>query len=328
MDLPQPAAAPDAGSAPPAAGVPVAATDPAVSSETVAGAGGDRLWTPWRMRYVGGGASEPGCLFCNRLAADDDVRSLILHRGERVFAIANLFPYNTGHLMIVPNAHVPGPEDADPAALAEGATLLATALRALRRALGCDGFNVGINVGAVAGAGVAEHLHQHVVPRWEGDANFMPVLASTMVLPELIPITYAKVRAEFARETGAAPAAVVVVLGADDGRVLMETRDGVVRLPVAVAGDGEALWRVATRWAGDLAGAPAVPAGWAGAGRAAPGEAVALAVRVEAGGEPIPGCHWLLVSEATDPAGGPDAAVVRRALAHLAPAVAAPPPNG
>ena len=94
------------------------------------------------MRYVGGGAGEEGCIFCNRLAQNDDVAALILHRGERAFVIMNLFPYNTGHVMIVPNEHVPGPEETEPETLAEMATLLRPVLRALRRVLGCDGFNV------------------------------------------------------------------------------------------------------------------------------------------------------------------------------------------
>ena len=138
------------------------------------------------MRYVGGQAGEEGCLFCNRRAGGDDVRALVLHRGERAFVIMNLFPYNTGHLMLVPNGHVASPEAAEPAALTELATLLPPALRALRRVLGCDGFNVGLNVGAVAGAGVADHLHQHVVPRWPGDQNFMPIIGRTKTLPELL----------------------------------------------------------------------------------------------------------------------------------------------
>src|SRR5690606_12213301 len=120
----------------------------------------------------------------------------IVHRGESAFLIMNLFPYNTGHLMIVPNEHVASPEAASEAAIQGMAALLPPTLRALRRVLTCDGFNVGFNIGDVAGAGVAGHLHQHIVPRWKGDANFMPILASTMVLPELIPVTYAKVRAE------------------------------------------------------------------------------------------------------------------------------------
>src|SRR5215213_2026094 len=164
----------------------------------VPSSGREWLWTPWRMRYVAGVDREEGCIFCNRLAEEDDVQSLILHRGERAFVIMNLYPYNTGHLMIVPNAHVASPEDADPDVMREMAELRGPVLRALRRALFPDGFNLGLNVGAPAGAGVADHLHEHVVPRWQGDANFMPILAATTVMPELIPVTYAKLRAELA----------------------------------------------------------------------------------------------------------------------------------
>ncbi|MGH2614261.1 MAG: HIT family protein, partial [Thermomicrobiales bacterium] len=147
------------------------------------GANLERLWTPWRMPYVAGGVRESGCIFCNRLTENDDVRTLILHRADRAFVIMNLYPYNTGHVMIVPNAHVASPEDADPELLAQMAALRGPVLRTLRRALSPEGFNLGLNVGAVAGAGVTGHLHEHVVPRWQGDANFMPILASTMVLP-------------------------------------------------------------------------------------------------------------------------------------------------
>ena len=157
------------------------------------------------MRYVGGGVKEDGCVFCNRLAADDDVATLILHRGERAFVILNRYPYNTAHLMLLPNVHVASPEETPAGALIELALLLRPTLRALRRALTCHGFNIGVNVGSMAGAGIAEHLHQHVVPRWTGDASFMPVIASTMVMPELLPVTYAKVRAELERELTAAP---------------------------------------------------------------------------------------------------------------------------
>lgn len=150
-----------------------------------------RLWAPWRMRYVAGGQREDGCIFCNRLAENDDVRTLILHRGERAFVIMNLFPYNTGHVMIVPNAHVASPEDADAEMLAEMAALRGPVLRALRRALAPEGFNLGLNVGAVAGAGVSDHLHEHVVPRWGGDANFIAVLAQTKVIPQLLAETRA-----------------------------------------------------------------------------------------------------------------------------------------
>lgn len=222
-----------------------------------------RLWTPWRMRYVGGGAAEAGCVFCRSLEAEDDVRSLILHRGRQAFAIMNLYPYNTGHLMLVPNEHAASPEGTDPAGLVEMATLLPPTLRALRRVLGCDGFNLGLNVGAVAGAGVADHLHEHVVPRWRGDANFMPILASTMVLPELIPVTYAKCRAELGRELGGSNVVACVVL-ADGGDDVMAVPDGDAwLLPRAAAAADEALWRAARRAVGAAVG-EAELVGWAG----------------------------------------------------------------
>ena len=276
------------------------------------------------MRYVGGGAAEDGCLFCRRLAAADDVRSLILHRGERAFVIMNLFPYNTGHLMLVPNGHVASPEEADPAVLAELATLLPPALRALRRVLSCDGFNVGLNVGAVAGAGVADHLHQHVVPRWQGDANFMPILASTMVLPELIPVTYAKSRAEFVRELSGANDAACVILADGDRRVLVEEREGHERLPVATAAPEEALWRAARRIVEALTDGGAEVAGWGGPARAV-ASGIALSWRVpDRDPEAVPTDRrrrWATIREAM--AAGPDAGVLADALANLAPAGAA-----
>jgi ATP adenylyltransferase len=241
--------------------------------------GSERLWTPWRMRYVGGGAAETGCLFCNRLASDDDVRSLLLYRDDHAFVIMNLFPYNTGHVMIVPNDHVATPEEAEEATLGAMGALLRPTLRGLRRVLNADGFNVGINVGAVAGAGVADHLHQHVVPRWQGDANFMPILASTMVLPELIPVTYAKLRAELGREfaslADSAVMVTVVVLSEDLGTVLLVENDGQPSLPSARAAPGESLWRAAGRLLTDK-GIDAALAGWAGPMRAATAEHPAL----------------------------------------------------
>ncbi len=210
---------------------------------------GRHLWTPWRMRYVGGGAREPGCVFCNRLAGTNDVASLIVHRDADVFIILNLYPYNTAHLMIVPNDHVASPETASESALARLGTLLAPVTRALRRVLGCHGFNVGINVGDVAGAGVAEHLHQHVVPRWTGDANFMPILAGTTVMPELLPVTYAKVRAEIQRElwddAGPERDTVRVLLTTESGAVLVETAAAGPRLPRVTVEPEVPLWRAA-----------------------------------------------------------------------------------
>ena len=225
----------------------------------------ERLWTPWRMRYVAGGTREAGCIFCNRLEAGDDVAALILHRGERAFAIMNLFPYNTGHVMVVPYAHLASPEDADRETLAEMTALRVHLLRALRRVLGPDGFNIGLNVGAVAGAGVADHFHEHVVPRWQGDANFMPILAATTVMPELIPVTYAKLRAELGIEQHQASQVRVAAVSHAGTSILVDA-DG--QLPSIAAAEGEPLWRTALRaverhgvpdaeivgWAEDLSG--------------------------------------------------------------------------
>ena len=158
----------------------------------------EKLWTPWRMGYVGG-PKGAGCIFCDKPAAGDDRANLILHRGAQTFVIMNLFPYNTGHLMIVPYAHVATLPALGAEALAEMAATLPWVTSLLGRVLRPDGFNVGLNIGAVAGAGVADHLHMHIVPRWTGDANFMPILANTTVMPELIPVTQAKLLAEIAR---------------------------------------------------------------------------------------------------------------------------------
>ena len=249
-----------------------AMSDPTESTnpETPAAGQGqqERLWTPWRMRYVGGGAKEEGCIFCNRLANADDAASLIVHREPDIFVIMNLFPYNTAHLMIVPTAHVESPETAPERALARLGTLLQPVTRALRRVLTCDGFNVGFNVGAVAGAGVAEHLHQHVVPRWTGDANFMPILAGTMVLPELIPASYAKVRAELRREMLPPDAPhrddVLVVATTNARDVLLQQDPSGLRLPRFRAGAERPLWRVALQGVSRVVG-EAELIGWGGA---------------------------------------------------------------
>ena len=154
----------------------------------------ERLWTPWRMGYVGG-PKAAGCIFCEKLAAGDDRANLILHRGAHAFVIMNLFPYNTGHVMIVPNAHAATLPALPPEAPAEMMALLPWMTVILSRVLRPDGFNVGLNIGAVAGAGVAEHLHMHVVPRWTGDTNFMAVLGDVKVLPEALGATWERLRA-------------------------------------------------------------------------------------------------------------------------------------
>ncbi|MCD6555311.1 MAG: HIT family hydrolase [Chloroflexi bacterium] len=153
-----------------------------------------RLWAPWRMRYLTG-EKEKGCIFCTRIAESRDRENYILYRGERGFLILNLYPYNNGHMMAVPYNHVASLEDLDTETLTELMLLVNKGLAALREAMSPQGFNVGVNIGEVAGAGVAGHVHIHVVPRWGGDTNFMPILADTRVVPELLDQTYERLRA-------------------------------------------------------------------------------------------------------------------------------------
>ena len=152
-----------------------------------------RLWTPHRMAYIKGEgkpASVDECPFCRapRLSDED---GLVLGRGERVYAVLNLYPYNSGHLMVVPYRHVADYTELSAEECAELASFTQRAMATIRRASNPQGFNIGMNQGAVAGAGIAAHLHQHVVPRWGGDTNFMPVVGHTKVLPQLLADTRA-----------------------------------------------------------------------------------------------------------------------------------------
>jgi ATP adenylyltransferase len=162
-------------------------------SDAVGDADGfDRIWTPHRMAYIHGEAKPTGdpndpavCPFCV-IPTKSDSDGLIVARGETVYAVLNLYPYNAGHLLVVPYRHVPDITDLD---LAESAELIAFTQRAVatvRSASAPHGFNLGVNLGAVAGAGIAAHLHQHVVPRWGGDTNFMPIVGRTRILPQLL----------------------------------------------------------------------------------------------------------------------------------------------
>jgi ATP adenylyltransferase len=160
------------------------------------------LSAPWRMRYLRDGTRTSDCIFCYKIEPGQDEANLVLWRGPSVFVMMNLYPYSTGHLMIAPYAHVSSPEDIAPSVMAELGTTIAPCMRALRRMLGCQGFNTGINTGAVAGAGVADHMHLHIVPRWGGDANFMPIIADTTVMPEALSVTYERIRPELVRELG------------------------------------------------------------------------------------------------------------------------------
>ncbi|MBX5475097.1 MAG: HIT domain-containing protein, partial [Thermoleophilia bacterium] len=143
----------------------------------------ERLWAPWRLEYVAHADEQEGCVFC-RAAAGDDVEQLVLYRGARAFALLNRFPYASGHLMVAPYRHGAGFDTLDDAEALEVHRLAVRAIAALRAVYAPEGFNVGWNLGRVAGAGVVDHGHVHVVPRWGGDTNFMPVLADVRVLPE------------------------------------------------------------------------------------------------------------------------------------------------
>ncbi len=278
--------------------------------------GTERLWTPWRMSYVGGGAKEEGCIFCNRLDRDSDIVSLILHRARHTFVIMNLYPYNTGHIMLVPIQHASDPAELPPETLSEMGTMLPVLTNALRRAFGCHGFNVGLNIGAIAGAGVEAHLHEHVVPRWQGDANFMPIIASTMTIPELIPVTYAKIRAELIREITNATSVRAILVDTTETRVLL--RNG--ELPTFTLANGQPIVKTI---------AESLPthlthvelAGWAGPDRAeAPEpENIALTFRARLDKETLP-APWTFEPIADLPEGA-GRHLAERALYQLAPAV-------
>ncbi len=142
------------------------------------------------MPYIEDTYHEDGCIFCNRLEVEDGPDNLILYRGALAFVILNRYPYTNGHLMVVPVVHQPSLEDLSPDEIAEVMALAQRSLAALRRSYGAGNFNLGINIGQAAGAGVAEHVHLHVVPRWAGDTNFMSSLAQTRVVPEALEATY------------------------------------------------------------------------------------------------------------------------------------------
>ena len=150
----------------------------------------DRLWTPWRFDYIRNADQAAGCVFCQILGENADAANLVLFRGGSAFALLNLFPYTSGHLLVVANRHISLLGDATATELAEIIELGRQCEIALAKEYQPQGYNMGFNLGRVAGAGVDHHLHMHVVPRWAGDTNFVSVVGETRVLPEELPTTY------------------------------------------------------------------------------------------------------------------------------------------
>ena len=156
----------------------------------------ERIWAPWRIKYIETSKPEK-CILCERPAENNDAQNYILHRGEKNFVILNSYPYTPGHLMVVPYRHTSSPEELNEEERSEHFELVSRCIGVLRQALNPGGFNVGMNIGKTAGAGIEDHIHTHVVPRWQGDTNFMPVLAGVRVIPEALAATYQKLKGIF-----------------------------------------------------------------------------------------------------------------------------------
>jgi ATP adenylyltransferase len=159
----------------------------------------EKLWSPWRSKYIEsfkpGAEKEEGCLFCRVKEENDDVKNYVLHRFERSLIIMNLFPYNSGHLMVVPYAHASAFNELDEETCLECMKNLKLSCSILNDAIHPHGFNIGANIGRIAGAGIEDHVHFHIVPRWNGDSNFMPVINDVKVISEAMEDTYRKLKA-------------------------------------------------------------------------------------------------------------------------------------
>jgi ATP adenylyltransferase len=160
----------------------------------------DHLWSPWRYTYVSTASSADPCIFCGKAAENRDAENYVLYRGSRNFVLLNTYPYTTGHLMIAPYEHVATLERAASETLGEMMALTRIAEQNLRAVYHPQGLNIGMNVGECAGAGVAGHIHMHVLPRWPADSNFMTTVGETRVLPETLEATYAKLLRAFCRD--------------------------------------------------------------------------------------------------------------------------------
>jgi ATP adenylyltransferase len=157
----------------------------------------NHLWSPWRMEYIENHNTEEGCVFCNAQAKEDSAENLIAFRGERAYVILNRYPYTSGHLMVIPFEHISSLEELGPETRAEMMELTSQCTTVLKSIYKAQAFNMGVNMGEAAGAGVLGHVHIHIVPRWKGDTNFMSAVGQTRVLPEALEDTYLRVRKEF-----------------------------------------------------------------------------------------------------------------------------------
>lgn len=160
-----------------------------------------RLWTPWRMKYLESKRPK-GCVFCNIVESDADAENYVLHRGERAFVVLNRYPYNSGHMMVIPYVHADHPADLDIETQTEMMSLVNMGLEVLKKAISPEGYNIGVNLGRAAGAGIDEHMHVHIVPRWQGDTNYMATCADTRIVPELLEDTHKKLKPIFDEVAG------------------------------------------------------------------------------------------------------------------------------
>jgi len=156
----------------------------------------EQLWAPWRIKYIQMGKSK-GCILCDTPKEKDGVSNYILYRGKKNFVIMNSYPYNAGHLMVAPYRHVANLEDLTAEERNEHFEIVGRSVSVLKQVFKPEAFNIGINIGGVAGAGIDEHIHTHIVPRWQGDTNFMPIFADTKVINEALAETYAKLQGKF-----------------------------------------------------------------------------------------------------------------------------------
>jgi len=158
--------------------------------------GFQKLWAPWRMKYIDQvtAAGETGCIFCAKPEDHDDEKNFILHRGKTCFVIMNIYPYNNGHVMVVPYLHTSSFKDLDAETRLEIMDIIDMFIEAIKSVMRPDGFNIGMNLGRTAGAGIDDHLHMHIVPRWNGDTNFMPVIGCAKIISESLEDTYAKLK--------------------------------------------------------------------------------------------------------------------------------------